>query len=228
MDTSVLADIDSLDEEVKELWKLLRTFRDHPDLADLSDEEFRKHLAWELELFILAREFEPIMIDYVMAADEVREGTVTLGGRTPWADLRFLTNYELFSGVDIAKRREILSFLRGEHEKAEGIEDLEDMERKGRVDDFVNTLFDGSPPDGVTGVSVDIAYGASYGHMTFGDVLYEDMRRNVMQMTAAFAALGMIYAMGINTPFKKQVLSGPKHRGTGGNTNWRNPDGSMN
>jgi len=131
--------------------------------------------------------------------------------------LRFLTNYELFTGVDIAKRREILSFLRGEHEKAEGIEDLGDVERKGRVDDFVNTLFHGSPPDRVTGVSVDIAYGASYGHMTLGDIIYEDMRRNAMQMRAAFAALGMVYAMGISTPFKKPVLSRPKPRKIDGN-----------
>ena len=131
--------------------------------------------------------------------------------------MRFLTNYELFTGVDIAKRREILSFLRGEHEKAEGIEDIGDMKRKGKVDDFLNTLFDGSPPDRVTGVSVDIAYGASYGHMSLGDIIYEDMRRNAMQMRAAFAALGMIYAMGISTPFKKPVLSRQKPRKIDGN-----------
>jgi len=47
----------------------------------------------------------------------------------------------LFSGVDIAKRREILSFLRGEHEKAEGIEDLEDMERKGNESGGRNIRF---------------------------------------------------------------------------------------
>ena len=48
------------------------------------------------------------------------------------------------------------------------------------------------------------------------NIIYEDMRRNARQTMAAFAALGMVYAMGISTPFKKPVLSRQKPRETGG------------